>query len=354
MERRLDMQVMSVPPGAWPGILAILSEIDEFKGWWSGRRAFGAYGLGELRGRALRRSASSSVGIDWSGVPRAQAPYARGPGVDPADAERTRAEAGYATLLGEVCGRHREMALGNDLVRRIHAGILKHLDRDRGHRGAWRTVPDRALLLPERSMEALTLRPADPSMIPEAMEALTRWAEVRIADRSFHPLLVTACFVLEFLAMRPFVDGNGRVSRILTVLMLLRSGYDYAPYAPLESVVAERKTEYYLALRRSQASRVLQRSDMGPWFLAFLGALRIHAGGLRSVLEQRPAAALLSRNQKEAMRLAERRREITNRMLSKELSLPRETAKQVLNRLVALNLLVREGAGRATRYRQAG
>jgi Fic family protein len=136
------------------------------------------------------------------------------------------------------------------------------------------------------------------------------------------------------------------------VMLLLRSGYAYMPYASLEAVIAERKTEYYLALRKSQASRMLQRPDMGPWSTAFLGALRAQAAGLRAILERRPGEELLSQNQKGVIGLAERHREITNRIAAGELGIPRETAKQVLNRLVALNLLERIGAGRATRYRR--
>jgi Fic family protein len=137
-------------------------------------------------------------------------------------------------------------------------------------------------------------------------------------------------------------------------MLLLQSGYAYMPYASLEKAIADRKAEYYIALRRSQASRMLQRPDMGPWLLAFLNAMRAQAAELKDLLERKPGENLLSGNQRGVMVLADRHGEVTNRLVAGQLRLPRETAKQVLNRLVALNLLERIGAGRAIRYRRAG
>ncbi len=355
MEKRIDNQLFAIPPGSYPGLLALLSEVDEFKGWWRGRFPADPVHLKDLRSRVISLSAVHSVGIDWSGVPRHPAFTARGrPTGSPPGEFRSRAETDYAEQLATVFDGYRELTLGSDLIRTIHGGILKHSERGRSHRGALRTAPDRALFLPVRSMESLMLRPADPRLIPQELEALIRWTNSRLASRAFHPLLVAACFVLEFLAMRPFFDGNGRVSRILTGMLLLQSGYAYMPYASLEKAIADRKAEYYIALRRSQASRMLQRPDMSPWLLAFLNAMRAQAAELKTLGERDPGERHLSGNQRGVMALADRHGEITNRLVAGQLRLPRETAKQVLNRLVALNLLERIGAGRAVRYRRAG
>jgi Fic family protein len=184
------------------------------------------------------------------------------------------------------------------------------------------------------------------------MDSLLKWTNSRMEAGGSHPLLVIACFVLEFLAIRPFSAANGRTSRLLTNLLMLNAGYAYLPYASLEKVIAERKAEYYLALRKSQSSLHLPRPDMGPWFLAFLDAIRCQARDLKKILSPLPAEGRLSENQAGALALFDRHREITNRLVAAELRLPRETAKQVLNRLVALNLLSRAGAGRAVRYRK--
>jgi Fic family protein len=245
------------------------------------------------------------------------------------------------------------MPLTRSAVLRFHADLLRYSPNDQAHRGAYRSLPDRSAFFRRPSVEAITLRAADPDAVEGRMDALLRWTNSRLDSGAFHPLLVVAGFVLEFLAIRPFAAGNGRTSRLLTNLLLFHRGYTYLPYASIEHVIAERKAEYYLALRKSQASLHLPRPDMGPWFLAFLDAMRIQARELDRALASKPAERLLSANQAGALALFERHREISNRLVAGELGLPRETSKQVLNRLVALNLLTRVGAGRAARYRRA-
>lgn len=354
MDERLDNRLLRILPSAWPGLLARISEIDEFKGWWRGRFHPPPSFLGSLRKKTTALSARASVGIEWVGLPRGYGPATgRPPGPAGVDALRRSAAACYAHLLKTVFDRHAEMPLSRELLLALHDELLRSSPGDRAHRGAYRSAPDRSEFLPRRTVEAIALRPAVPERIPEEMEALIAWTNQRLGSPALHPLLVVAGFVVEFLAIRPFAAGNGRTSRLLTNLLLLRCGYTYLPYASLETVIAERKAEYYLALRKSQASLRLPRPDMGPWDLAFLDAMRIQARELKGVLATRPPGGRLSGNQEGALALLDRHREVTNRLVAAELRLSRETAKQVLNRLVALNLLARIGAGRAARYRKA-
>ena len=142
------------------------------------------------------------------------------------------------------------------------------------------------------------------------------------------------------------------MSRLLTNLLLLRCGHAYLPYGSLDAAIHARREEYYLALRRSQASRNLPRPDISPWLFAFLDALeetqRREANG---VIARFPAEEALSTNQAAVMDLAVTEGDVTNRRVAAVLGLPRETAKQTLNRLVSLGALRRLGSGRATRYR---
>ncbi len=353
MDERLDHRLLGISPPAWPSILARISEIDEFKGWWRGRFHPPPSYLRALRTKTIAVSAGSSVGIDWIGIPRREGPGGGSPGSPAAAGElRKSSTACYAHLLKAIFERHAAMPLSSELLFSLHSGLLCSSPEDRAHRGAYRSAPDRLAFLPRRSVEAIALRPEDPERIPEKMDALIAWTNRRLGAPAFHPLLVAAAFVLEFLAIRPFAAGNGRTSRLLTSLLLLRCGYSHLPYASLEKAIAERKAEYYLALRKSQVSIHLPRPDLGPWFLAFLDAMRSQGRELKAALAPRPAGGRLSRNQEGALALLDRHGEITNRLVAGELGLPRETAKQVLNRLVALNLLARVGAGRAARYRK--
>jgi Fic family protein len=93
------------------------------------------------------------------------------------------------------------------------------------------------------------------------MHQLIEWTNQAMGEKSLHPLLAIAAFAVTFLAIHPFQDGNGRLSRILTALMLLRAGYDYVPYASLESIIEENKDHYYAALRRTQTTLIGERPD---------------------------------------------------------------------------------------------
>ncbi len=88
-----------------------------------------------------------------------------------------------------------------------------------------------------------------------------------------HPLLIIAIFVVVFLAIHPFQDGNGRLSRVLTTLLLLQAGYTYVPYSSLESVIEHNKEAYYLALRHTQGTIRTDAPNWQPWLVFFLRSL---------------------------------------------------------------------------------
>jgi len=353
MEKRLDGQLGAFFPSAWPALLARISEIDELKGWWGGRFDPPPSYLSGLRKKTIAHSAAASVGIDWIGLPLRHEEFS--PVVPAARAEEIRraSAASYAQLLRSVFDGQPQITLSRDVVLKFHSTLLRYSPHDQVHRGAYRSSDDRSAFFLRKSAESIALRSSEPGSIEGEIQVLLKWVNSRLGTAGFHPLVVVACFLLEFLAIRPFAAGNGRTSRLLTNLLLMRCGYAYLPYASLEKAIAERKAEYYLALRKSQASRHLPRPDMGPWLIAFLDAMRIQARELKGLLAGRPLENRLSGNQSRVLGLLDRHREITNRLAAGELGLPRETAKQVLNRLVALNLLTRIGAGRAVRYRRA-
>jgi Fic family protein len=166
-----------------------------------------------------------------------------------------------------------------------------------------------------------------------------------------HPLMVIGSFVVRFLAIHPFQDGNGRLSRALTTLLLLRSGYSYVPYASLESIIEENKESYYLALRRTQGTFRTDLPDGEPWLLFFVRALHTQKSRLERKIEREQ---LLEGDLPElSVRILELARE-RGRVTSAEiLTLTGEKPTTVRNRLTELQergLLSRHGKARATWY----
>jgi Fic family protein len=107
---------------------------------------------------------------------------------------------------------------------------------------------------------------------------------LRIGD--LHPLINISLFIVVFLEIHPFQDGNGRLSRILTTLLLLRSGYAYVPYSSLESFIEQRKDAYYLALRKTQQTVRSTAPNWQPWVTFFLKSLQQQKAHLEKKIEQ--------------------------------------------------------------------
>jgi Fic family protein len=186
------------------------------------------------------------------------------------------------------------------------------------------------------------------------MERLVEWA-VRSLSRSspFHPLLVIPAFLLEFHALRPFADGNGRTARALTALLLFRHHHPGTLHVSFDAILAERYYDMLLALRKSQATRNLPRPDLLPWIHAFLSCLEEHGRRLGALAEGTAREEDLSGTQARVLVLARRAGTVTTGSVAEALGVSRETAKLSLARLCSAGMLVRLGAGRACRYRLA-
>jgi Fic family protein len=351
VDERLDARLRDLPPRAVHELLRTIAEIDEFKGWWRGRVVPDTPMLKALSGRVVDISAAASARIGGTGAPIRESE--RWP---PRLAQRQGQDAahilGYADVLRTIVNGHHEMQFGESLIQRLHAELLKYSPQDAAHRGLYKTVRDTHSSYLRLEAEPPALRSADPDLTPRAIARAADWANSRLASSDFHPLLVIAGFILELLAIRPFVTANGRISRIVSTFLLLRSGYTFVPYVSAERIIADRWTDYYFALRQSQARTGLPHPDISPWLSMFLDVVRAETRQLHALLDRQPDTRLLSRTQLEVLKLLARNREVTNRLVCGELGIPRETAKQVLNRLLALNLLHRVGAGRAVRYRK--
>lgn len=332
MKDRFDDRLRGIPAGALHGLLRRLSAIEAFRGRWESARKPAPPLLRRIRESVASRSAAASCRI--------------------AGDRRGGAERGCADALLAVFDGHAGMPATEDRLLALHAALFRHVPEERARAGRYKSAGLRERGDRDFLSEPVALRSPGPLLVPAQMETLSAWLPSRLAGGEFHPLLVVAAYLLEFLAIRPFADGNGRVGRLLTNLLLLRCGHAYLPYGSLDSAIHARRDEYYLALRRSQASRNMPRPDISHWLFAFLDAIeemqRLEAN---EVIARLPGEEALSANQAAVMELAAKEGEVTNRRAAAELGIPRETAKQTLNRLVSLGALRRLGAGRATRYR---
>ncbi len=332
MKERFDDRLRGIPAGALHGLLRRLSTVESFRGRWESAPKPGPRVLRRIRESVASRSAAASCRI--------------------ARESRPGAASGYADTLRAVFDGHASMPPTEDRILALHAALFRHLPEERARAGRYKSAGLRVRGDRDFLSEPVALRSPGPLLVPAQMETLSAWLASRLAGGEFHPLLVVAAYLLEFLAIRPFADGNERMGRLLTNLLLLRCGHTYLPYGSLDAAIHARGEEYYLALRRSQASRNLPRPDISPWLLTFLDALEeTQRREANEVIARLPDEGTLSANQAAVLEIAARDGEVTNRQAAAELGLPRETAKQTLNRLASLGALRRMGSGRATRYR---
>jgi Fic family protein len=190
-----------------------------------------------------------------------------------------------------------------------------------------------------------------PFSTPGQMAALIAWTAKALSDEAVHPLIIIAVFIVTFLAIHPFQDGNGRLSRVLTTLLLLRSGYAHVPYSSLESVVEQTKERYYIALRQTQGTIRTDQPDWQPWLVYFLGVLTEQKLRLeKKIARERILLGDLPELSVQILELCRERGHVTISDIAKATGANRNTIKDHVTALVDKAHLVRHGAGRGTWY----
>lgn len=270
------------------GVLKLIGGIDEFKGAWRAIGRLAPERLSALRHVATIESIGSSTRIEGSKLTDREVARLLSDVEVRQFASRDEQEVmGYAHTMETVFANAAAIDLTENHIRQLHRDLLRHAAKDERHRGEYKTVRNDVVALDaDGNQVGVVFETASPFDTPRAMTALVGWTNKTLNEGSQHPLVVIAVFIVTFLAIHPFQDGNGRLSRILTTLLLLRSGYAYVPYASLESVIESTKDRYYLSLRRTQQSLPGDHPDWEPWLQYFLGALLAQKERLERKLEQ--------------------------------------------------------------------
>ena len=269
-------------------LLKLITELDEFKGRWELLKTLSPERLKQLRKVATIESIGSSTRIEGAKLSDAQVETLLSNLKTMSFQTRDEQEvAGYAEAMDLVFQAHDDLHITENHIRQLHQTLLKHSTKDEHHRGSYKTLSNRVVATDETGQEVgVIFETTTPFDAPREMEELVNWTRKAMDEEAMHPLLIIAVFNVVFLAIHPFQDGNGRLSRILVTLMLLRAGYDYVPYASLEHIVEENKELYYTALRRTQTTLKTDSLDWEPWLRFFLRALKKQKNNLEFKIEQ--------------------------------------------------------------------
>lgn len=334
----------------------LVSELDEFKGRWRRLKEIQAEKLQALRQVATIESAASSTRIE--GAELSDADVATVLGGLSVDSFRSRDEAevrGYGELHTRIYESFAELPLSENHVRQLHGLLLRHVDKDERHRGEYEKLTNDVMAKYEDGRSEVVFQTATPFDTPRLMSELIAQTNAALADSTLHPLFAVARFIVSFLAIHPFQDGNGRLSRALTTLLLLRAGYEYVPYASLERVIEENKVRYYAALRESQLAMRLEPARFGAWLLFFLGALRAQKKALEAKLDVERGILQLSAIQERIVASVRARADgrVTAPQLERALNLAGRTVRYHLDLLVRRGLLAAHGQKRGRYYTTA-
>jgi Fic family protein len=336
-----------------PIILAIISEIDEFKGAWRALGALAPERLSALRRVATIESIGSSTRIEGSKLTdREVARLLANLEIKTFGTRDEQEVASYAQTMETVFQSWAEISLTENHIRQLHRDLLRHSDKDAHHRGAYKTQPNSVAAFDEAGKQvAVVFETATPFDTPHLMAEAVNWTGEALEDRRLHPLLVIAIFIVVFLEIHPFQDGNGRLSRILTTLLLLKAGYAYVPYSSLESVVEQSKESYYLALRQTQGTIRTETPNWQPWVLFFLRALLQQKNRLAGKVEREKL--VLSAMPELSLKIVEYAREhgrVTIGEMVTVAGVSRNTLKPHFRQLAAKGQLVIHGGGRGAWY----
>ena len=335
-----------------PELLRYISEIDEFKGSWSAQQNQSPERLQALRRVATIESIGSSTRIEGSKLSDQDIESLLSQvGKTSFETRDEQEVAGYAEVMETVFDSYLDIPVTENYIKQLHSQLLRHSEKDDWHKGEYKKHSNsvEAFDVDGKSL-GVVFETTTPFDTPREMQALLAWTRESLEDNSFHPLIVIAVFNVVFLAIHPFQDGNGRLSRVLVSLLLLKAGYSYTPYASLESIVEKNKDAYYLALQRTQKTLKAELIDWLPWLSFLLHSLKRQKDHLLSktpgnVFSELPHESLL------IMQYVDEQGRITVREAEGLISsVSRPTIKNRLSELVGEGLLVRKGKGRGTWY----
>ena len=260
---------------------------------------------------------------------------------------------GYYELLENVFNSWKNLRFNESAIKHFHQELLKYVEKDKTHRGEYKKQENKVYMVDEAAKPiAVLFDTTPPYLTPKQMQELVEWTQQTLKEKKYHPLLIISNFLVEFLNIHPFQDGNGRLSRILTNLLLLKEGYLYMPYISHEKLVEDNKPDYYVALRRSQKTVGTKQESIMPWLDFFFTIFLKQSQMAVELLSKEKIEKLLTEKQLAVWQYLESTNEATPGEIAKKTKVAQPTVRQALDKLLRLKKIERIGLGRSTKYRK--
>ena len=352
IHQRFDIR-LTFSPEKTRQIQTLIGEIDECKGYWSAYAHLSPQFLNQLKKTVIVSSSGASTRIEGSHLSDDEVEELLRTAKIRKFATRDEQEvAGYLKLIQEVFNAWNTIKFSENTIRHFHQMLLAYSEKDEKHKGVYKFGSNRVEALDaDGKVVGVIFDPTPPHLVQKEMQELVEWTQTAFGERRYHPLLIIAHFIFEYLAIHPFQDGNGRSSRVLTNLLLLQSGYSFVPFVSHEKIIEENKTDYYLALKRTTSTWKKEKEDLSPWVLFFLNVIKIQGQKARRLTEEEEPSLFLSQNQEAVWRLFQEEKEWSRKSIGEKTGIALKTVEKITKKLVEMKKIQKIGEGRGTRYR---
>jgi Fic family protein len=351
---KFDIRLTRLTSDAYSHILSAIATIDELKGQWTAGVNLHPQTLGNLKRSVLITSTGASTRIEGARLSDEDIEkLMRGISIQTFRDRDVQEVKGYYELLVNVFDSWKSIHLSEAVITSLHKQLLKYVDKDELHRGEYKKKENKVIMVDAAGQSVGILFNTTPAYLtPSAMQELLTWTSNALTQKTYHPLLIIGSFIVEFLAIHPFEDGNGRLSRIVTNLLLLHAGYAYIPYVSQEKLIEDNKPDYYMALRKSHKTFGSQNENLESWLTFFLSIMTIQAKLAVSLMGKEQIEKLLSKQQLTVWQYILNQREVTVGTIIKNTGIPRATVKQAVAKLQQMGHIEMLGLGRGARYQK--
>lgn len=348
--RKFERRITQLPPQ----IFLKIAQIDELKGQWTAGANLNPQLLGRLKRSVLITSTGASTRIEGARFSDEDVDnLMRGIAMQKfADRDKQEVQ-GYFELLQTIFDSWEHIRFSENTIKYLHQELLKYVEKDQDHRGKYKSADNKVEMVDEKGRRIGIIFDTAPAYLtPKEMQELAEWTKYALEVKLSHNLIIIGNFLVEFLNIHPFKDGNGRLSRILTNLLLLQAGYLYMPYVSHEKLIEDQKPQYYMALRKSQRTFKKSAGDITSWLEFFLSLILKQSKEATGLMVGENVEDILSNKQLAIWQYLQSVDEATNQQIAEATSIAYATVRQTLSKLLELKKIKRIGMGRSSRYRK--
>jgi len=255
-------------------VLNLIAKIDSYKGKWNLIERQENIYLKELRKIATIESIGSSTRIEGGTLSDKEIEeLLKNVKITELKTRDEQEVIGYFDTLEIIYENYDNIRLTENYIKQLHQNLLRYSDKDTGHLGQYKSLSNKVVANYPGGVQNVIFNTTEVHLVESEMNNLINWSNEQFEKAEIHSLIIIAHFIYEFLSIHPFLDGNGRLSRLLTTLLLLQNDYLFIQYVSFENLIEKSKKEYYQALMEGQKNRNKENENISKWTLFFLDKL---------------------------------------------------------------------------------